>query len=37
VRNGGFPPLYIDPIDFVALYRQRAAEMQAQATGAAIS
>jgi preprotein translocase subunit SecB len=29
VRNGGFPPLYIDPIDFVGLYRQRAAEMQA--------
>ena len=26
VRNGGFPPLYIDPIDFVALYRQRLAE-----------
>ena len=24
VRNGGFPPLYIDPIDFAALYRQRA-------------
>lgn len=23
VRNGGFPPLYIDPIDFVALYQQR--------------
>lgn len=31
VRNGGFPPLYIDPIDFVALYQQRAAESQAQA------
>jgi preprotein translocase subunit SecB len=30
VRNGGFPPLYIDPIDFVALYRQKAAELQAQ-------
>jgi preprotein translocase subunit SecB len=30
VRNGGFPPLYIDPIDFVALYRQRAAEVQDQ-------
>lgn len=26
VRNGGFPPLYIDPIDFVALYRQKVAE-----------
>ena len=23
VRNGGFPPLYIDPIDFVGLYRQK--------------
>lgn len=30
VRNGGFPPLYIDPIDFVALYRQKAAEQQGQ-------
>ncbi len=26
VRNGGFPPLYIDPIDFAALYRQKASE-----------
>jgi len=34
VRNGGFPPLYIDPIDFVALYRQRAAELQGQQDGA---
>ena len=33
VRNGGFPPLYIDPIDFVALYRQRAAEVQGQQNG----
>ena len=30
VRNGGFPPLYIDPIDFVGLYRQKAMEAQAQ-------
>jgi preprotein translocase subunit SecB len=30
VRNGGFPPLYIDPIDFVALYRQRAAAAQGE-------
>ena len=29
VRNGGFPPLYIDPIDFVGLYRQKAMEAQA--------
>jgi preprotein translocase subunit SecB len=28
-RNGGFPPLMIDPVDFIALYRQRLAEMQA--------
>ncbi len=26
VRNGGFPPLYIDPIDFAGLYRQRLAQ-----------
>ena len=38
VRNGGFPPLYIDPIDFLSLYRQRATEMQAgQAQGAVVS
>ena len=29
VRNGGFPPLLLDPVDFVALYQQRAAKMQA--------
>jgi preprotein translocase subunit SecB len=28
VRNGGFPPLLLDPIDFVALYQQRAAQEQ---------
>jgi preprotein translocase subunit SecB len=28
VRNGGFPPLLLDPIDFVALYQQRAAQLQ---------
>jgi preprotein translocase subunit SecB len=27
-RNGGFPPLMIDPVDFAALYRQRLAETQ---------
>jgi preprotein translocase subunit SecB len=27
-RNGGFPPLLIDPVDFVSLYRQRLADMQ---------
>ena len=29
-RNGGFPPLLLEPIDFVALYRQRMASAQAQ-------
>jgi preprotein translocase subunit SecB len=29
-RQGGFPPLMIDPIDFTALYRQRAAQAAAQ-------
>jgi preprotein translocase subunit SecB len=28
VRNGGFPPLLLDPIDFVALYQQRMAQIQ---------
>ncbi len=30
-RNGGFPPLMIDPIDFAALYQQRVAEEQVKA------
>ena len=30
-RQGGFPPLMIDPVDFTALYRQRMAELGAQA------
>jgi preprotein translocase subunit SecB len=29
VRNGGFPPLMLDPIDFAGLYRQRMNEMAA--------
>jgi preprotein translocase subunit SecB len=29
-RQGGFPPLMIDPVDFTALYRQRMAQMGAQ-------
>lgn len=33
VIHGGFPPLLLDPIDFGALYMQRAAQAQAQATG----
>jgi len=28
VRNGGFPPLLLEPIDFVALYRQKLAQLQ---------
>jgi preprotein translocase subunit SecB len=28
-RNGGFPPLMLEPVDFVALYRQRMAAAQA--------
>ena len=28
VRNGGFPPLLLDPVDFVALYRQKMAQLQ---------
>jgi preprotein translocase subunit SecB len=31
VRGGGFPPLYIDPIDFAALYRKRMSEASAAA------
>lgn len=33
VRDGGFPPLMLDPIDFAALYMQRAAQMQSEGTG----
>lgn len=29
-RDGGFPPLLIDPVDFAALYRQRLEQIQAQ-------
>ena len=28
VRNGGFPPLLLDPVDFVSLYQQRMAQMR---------
>ncbi|MDH3663656.1 MAG: protein-export chaperone SecB [Alphaproteobacteria bacterium] len=34
-RDGGFPPLMIDPIDFVALYRRRQEQAQAAAAQAA--
>ena len=30
VQHGGYPPLRIDPIDFVGLYRQRLAQEQGQ-------
>jgi preprotein translocase subunit SecB len=29
VQAGGFPPLYINPVDFVALYRERQPDLQA--------
>jgi preprotein translocase subunit SecB len=32
VRNGGFAPLLLDPIDFVGLYHQRMAAAQATPT-----
>jgi preprotein translocase subunit SecB len=35
VRAGGFPPLLLDPVDFVALYQQRIAQMQQQPATAA--
>ena len=28
VRNGGFPPLLLDPVDFVALYRQKMSQLE---------
>ena len=30
ISNGGFPPLLLQPIDFVGLYQRRLADMQAQ-------
>jgi preprotein translocase subunit SecB len=27
VRNGGFPPMLLEPVDFAALYRQRMGQM----------
>jgi preprotein translocase subunit SecB len=37
IRDGGFPPLVLDPIDFGSLYMERAAQMQAEATGSQAS
>lgn len=33
VLQGGFPPFLLDPIDFGGLYMQRAAQVQAEASG----
>ena len=33
-RDGGFPPLMIDPIDFVTLYRRKIQEAQTQSQAA---
>lgn len=30
VQNGGFPPFYVPPIDFAALFQQRMQELQGQ-------
>lgn len=30
ITNGGFPPLMIDPVDFVTLYRQKMSQMAPQ-------
>ena len=35
VRNGGFPPLLLEPVDFVGLYRKRISELQTTGTTAA--
>jgi preprotein translocase subunit SecB len=35
VRNGGFPPLMLDPIDFVALYQQQMSQQTPQSVPAA--
>jgi preprotein translocase subunit SecB len=37
VRNGGFPPLLLDPVDFVILYLQKMAQAQPAPASAAHS
>lgn len=37
VRSGGYPPLYVDPIDFNALYFQRMAAANATAPTAGVA
>lgn len=32
VRNGGFPPLLLEPIDFIGLYRQRSETAQVESS-----
>jgi preprotein translocase subunit SecB len=34
VRNGGFPPLLLEPVDFVGLYRKRVSELQTASAAA---
>ena len=36
-RNGGFPPLMLDPIDFAQMFQQRIAEDQAAASKVQVS
>ena len=36
VRNGGFPPLMLDPIDFVALYQQQMSQQTPQSAASAV-
>jgi len=33
-RDGGFPPLLLDPIDFMTLYRAQLAQQKAQTASA---
>jgi preprotein translocase subunit SecB len=35
ISNGGFPPLLLNPVDFVALYQKKMAETQAQPSASA--
>jgi preprotein translocase subunit SecB len=34
VANGGFPPLLLNPVDFIALYQKKMAELQPQSAQA---
>ena len=37
VRNGGYPPLLIEPIDFVSLYRQRMGQASPEPASARVN